>query len=456
MAGDHQGRGLQNKETGVKLLNKLTLSITLSKLGIVLLFIIILPFIVEKVASEYTNYHLKKQKEAVMKSVAWNGVNYYLEGDDSYGSYTMLKEEYISLEASPDIRLDTIETSRRLVEQDTLVYRVLSYTFQEKGKTYLLEIGKKLTSINEYNKPLQRIALYVLIGLIILSSIIDLLYTRYLLRPLQLIIKSKLVKQSFPFKNTAKPVETSTTDFKYLDSSLISLMDQIREAFEKEREFTANASHELMTPISILKSKIENMMIQEDVSEDNLQKLTELMTTVSRLSRIVHSLLMISRIENDQYLMKEEVDIKALVLEVVTEIEDRIQGKEIQVELRLNESFIFQPSNRDLLFQLIYNLLNNAIKYNVPKGSIRITDGYTPEHRYELMISDTGIGISSADIPLIFNRFKKVHVQRSSGGYGLGLAISKTIADYHRIEIGVESEPDRGTTFKLLFPVSQP
>jgi len=439
----------------VKLLNKLTLSITLSKLGIVLLFVIILPFIVENVASEYTNYHLKQQKEAVMKSVAWNGVNYYLEGDDSYGSYTMLKEEYISLEASPDIRLDTIETSRRLVEQDTLVYRVLSYTFQEKGKTYLLEIGKKLTSINEYNKPLQRIALYVLIGLIILSSIIDLLYTRYLLRPLQLIIKSKLIKQSFPFEKTAKPVRTSTADFKYLDSSLISLMDQIREAFEKEREFTANASHELMTPISILKSKIENMMIQEEVSEDNLQKLTELMTTVSRLSRIVNSLLMISRIENDQYLMKEEVDIKALVLEVVTEIEDRIQGKDIQVDLRLNESFLFQPCNKDLLFQLIYNLLNNAIKYNVPKGSIRITDRYTPEHRYELMISDTGIGISSADIPLIFNRFKKVHVQRSSGGYGLGLAISKTIADYHHIEIGVESELDKGTTFKLLFPISQ-
>lgn len=439
----------------MKLLNKLTLSITLSKLGIVLLFVIILPFIVENVASEYTNYHLKQQKEAVMKSVAWNGVNYYLEGDDSYGSYTMLKEEYISLEASPDIRLDTIETSRRLVEQDTLVYRVLSYTFQEKGKTYLLEIGKKLTSINEYNRPLQRIALYVLIGLIILSSIIDLLYTRYLLRPLQLIIKSKLIKQSFPFKKTAKPVKTNTADFKYLDSSLISLMDQIREAFEKEREFTANASHELMTPISILKSKIENMMIQEEVSEDNLQKLTELMTTVSRLSRIVNSLLMISRIENDQYLMKEEVDVKALVLEVVTEIEDRIQGREIQVDLRLNESFLFQPCNKDLLFQLVYNLLNNAIKYNVPKGSIRIRDRYTPEHRYELMISDTGIGISSADIPLIFNRFKKVHVQRSSGGYGLGLAISKTIADYHHIEIGVESEPDKGTTFKLLFPISQ-
>lgn len=439
----------------MKLLNKLTLSITLSKLGIVLLFVIILPFIVERVASEYTNYHLRNQKEAVMKSVAWNGVNYYLEGDDSYGSYTMLKEEYISLEASPDIRLDTIETTRRLVEQDTLVYRVLSYTFQEKGKTYLLEVGKKLTSINEYNRPLQRIALYVLIGLIILSSIIDLLYTRYLLRPLQLIIKSKLLKQSFPFKETAKPVRTTTADFKYLDNSLISLMDQIREAFEKEREFTANASHELMTPISILKSKIENMIIQEDVSEDNLQRLTELMTTVSRLSRIVNALLMISRIENDQYLMKDEVDMKALVLEVVTEIEDRIQGSEIQLDLSLNKSFLFKPCNKDLLFQLIYNLLNNAIKYNVPKGSIRITDRYSPEHRYELMISDTGIGISSADIPLIFNRFKKVHVQRSSGGYGLGLAISKTIADYHRIEIGVESELDKGTTFTLLFPVSK-
>lgn len=439
----------------MKLLNKLTLSITLSKLGIVLLFVIILPFIVESIASDYTNYNLRQQKQAVMKSVKSNGVNFYLDGEDSYGSYTMLKEEYISLEPSADIRIDTIETSRRLVEQDTLVYRVLSYTFKENGKTYLLEVGKKITSIHEYNRPLQRIASYVLIGLIILSAIIDLLYTRYLLLPLQLIIQSKLIKQAFPFKKSAKPVKTSTTDFQYLDSTLISLMDQVREAFEKEREFTANASHELMTPISILKSKIENMMIQEEISEDSLQKLTELMTTVSRLSRIVNSLLLISRIENDQYLLKEEVDLRSLILEVVSEIEERIQDREIQVDIELNESFLFQPCNKDLLFQLIYNLLNNAIKYNVPKGSIRITDRYTLEHRYELMISDTGIGISSADIPLIFNRFKKVHVQRSSGGYGLGLAISKTIADYHHIEIGVESEPDKGTTFELLFPVSQ-
>lgn len=438
----------------MKLLNKLTLSITLSKLGIVLLFVVLLPFIVERIASDYTNYNLKEQKEAVMESIARNGVNYYLDGDSSYGSYTMLKEEYISLEPSPLLQIDTIETSRRLVEQDTLVYRVLSYTFQEDGKTYLLEVGKKLTSIHEYNRPLQRIALYLLIGLTIMSTIIDLLYTRYLLKPLQQIIKSKLVKQTFPFTKNATPVKTTTADFQYLDSSLISLMDQVREAFEKEREFTANASHELMTPISILKSKIENLMIQEDISDESLQKLSELMTTVSRLSRIVNSLLMISRIENDQYVLEEEVNVQALVQQVVSEIEDRIIGNEIKIEINLNESFLFKPCNKDLLFQLVYNLLNNAIKYNVPKGSIRITDGYTLEHRYELMISDTGIGISPADLPLIFNRFKKVHVQRSSGGYGLGLAISKTIANYHHIEIGVESELNQGTTFKLLFPVS--
>jgi len=73
----------------VKLLSKLTLSITLSKLGIVLLFVVILPFIVENIASDYTNYNLRQQKEAVMKSVASKGVNYYLDGEDSYGSYTM-------------------------------------------------------------------------------------------------------------------------------------------------------------------------------------------------------------------------------------------------------------------------------------------------------------------------------------------------------------------------------
>src|SRR5690606_39241945 len=148
----------------MKLLSKLTLFITLSKLIIVVVFVLLLPFLVEEIASSYTNYNLRQQQEKVLKEVSKNGIDSYLQGAESFGSYTMLKEEYIALEPVSDtLTLDTIETEQRIVEQDTITYRILSHTFKTKGQTYLLEIGKTTSSINQYNRPLQRIALYVLI-----------------------------------------------------------------------------------------------------------------------------------------------------------------------------------------------------------------------------------------------------------------------------------------------------
>jgi two-component system, OmpR family, sensor histidine kinase ArlS len=258
----------------VKLFTKLTLFITLSKLAIVLLFVLSLPFLVEQIASEYTNNYLRQQQQKVKEVIAKNGIDYYLEGHASYGSYTLLKEEYIALEATDkSFSIDTIENTQRIVEADTLNYRVLMHTFDSNNEHYLLEIGKTTATISQYNKPLQRIASYVLFGLIILTLIADLVFTHFLLKPLGEIIRTKLVNRKFPFRGDIPPVKTSTSDFKYLDSSLILLMDQVHDAFEKEREFTANASHELMTPISILQNKIENLMDDSAVDEVLQQRL---------------------------------------------------------------------------------------------------------------------------------------------------------------------------------------
>ena len=110
----------------MKLITKLTLFNTVSKLAIVLLFVFLLPSLVNRIISEYTNRYLLQQKEKVIKEVGKNGIDYYLQGQESYGSYTMLKEEYISLEPYLNASFrDTIETSLRVVEEDTLTYRVL-------------------------------------------------------------------------------------------------------------------------------------------------------------------------------------------------------------------------------------------------------------------------------------------------------------------------------------------
>lgn len=436
----------------MKLSAKLTIFITGSKLVIVLLFVLTLPFLVKQIASEYTNYTLKQQRKKVLSIIGKNGLDYYFQGDETYGSYTMLKEEFIALlPVGPGLKMDTIKDSQRLIESDTLNYRVLSYTFKEKNKNYLLEIGKTTASINQYNKPLQEFALYVLITLIVLTILIDLTFIRLLIRPLAKIINTRLINRKFPFRTEQQQIKTSTTDFKYLDESLILLMNQINEAFYKEREFTSNASHELMTPISILQNKMENLLREETLDEPSTIAVVEMMKTVDRLKNITKSLLLISRIENEQYIRKEEVKPLKLFNEIIDEISHRLEEKEIKIFLEVSPDVVLKDVNKDLLFLLFFNLLHNAIKFNRLHGEIFINDSYLTNGAYELTIKDTGIGIDKADLPFVFDRFMKTNLE-GDVGYGLGLAIVKSIALYHQVQLNVQSEVGEGTIFTILFP----
>lgn len=439
------------KKSLLKLSTKLTLFVTLSKLAIALFFVLTLPFAVDYIASNYTDVVLNQQKAKVLEIVSREGIDSYLDGQESYGSYTLLRDEFIALvPVEDDFELDTIETARRVIEQDTISYRVLSHTFSANNSTYLLEVGRKTAIISQYNRPLQRFALVVLLSLIVVTLIIDLVFTHHLIKPLSAIIRSKLQNQRFPFAKNQEPVKTSTFDFKYLDNSLMLLMEQINEDFEKEREFTANASHELMTPISILQNKIENLMEHPEVSDLIQQRLSEMLRTLSRLKKIVNSLLLISRIENEQFSKSDHVRVKELLDEVIEEISHRMEEKEITLSMDLNPAVRIDKVNHDLLFQLFFNLITNAVKYNKANGTIRITDEYT-NGAYKVILEDTGIGIPEEELPFIFNRFKKANLAQS-GGYGLGLSIVKSIATYHAIQIDVSSKADEGTRFTIIFP----
>lgn len=430
----------------MKLLTKLTLFITGSKMLIVVLFVLMLPMLVSNVSFRYTNYYLAQQKKKVETVIAKNGIDYYLQGDSSYGSYTMLKEEYIALlPAGNEIVHDTIETSRRIIEDDTLDYRVLTHPITASNKRYMLEIGKTISTIGEYNTLLQRFTLYALIGLIVLSIIVDLVYTHILLRPLAKIVRTKILDRKFPFKESLTPVKTSTTDFKYLDHSLINLMETIHEAFSKEREFTSNASHELMTPISILQTNMENMMMDEDITVAQQEKILPAMKTLQRLKKIVQSLLYISRIENEQFVKKDTVNVKSLMDEIMTELSHRLESKSIVFTTDIDAGMILTNVNHDLLFQLFYNLINNAIRYNKQDGSIHIEAKGNC-----IAVLDTGIGIREQDLTVIFNRFKKAG-NREGEGYGLGLSIVKSIAGYHNAVIDVQSAEGKGTEVYVRF-----
>lgn len=416
-----------------------------------MLFVLLLPSLVNYASFQYSNYYLNQQKKKVLSVIDKNGIDYYLQGDSAFASYTMLKEEYISLLPAEDNHVrDTIETAQRIVGEDTLNYRILIHQLTDKNKKYILEIGKTTATINQYNRLLQRFTFYILLALIFVSIVIDLVYTNVLLRPLKKIVQTKLLNRRFPFKEHLSPVKTSTTDFKFLDHSLIDLMEKIHEAFEKEREFTSNASHELMTPISILQTNVENMMMEENISEEQQEKISSMMKTVNRLKKIVHSLLYISRIENDQFAKKDTVNLYTISTEIMEELSVRLETKSLHFTNQISPNINVKNVNHDLFFQLLYNLINNAIRYNKENGSIQLTGHRNAERGYVLEIKDTGVGIRKEELSSIFNRFKTG--KGKSEGFGLGLSIVKTIISFLGFEIKADSRVGKGTVFTVIIP----
>ncbi|WP_374948814.1 sensor histidine kinase [Mucilaginibacter sp.] len=438
----------------MKLKTKLTLFNALSKLVIVTLFVLLLPSIIENINRNYTDNRLVKQKEKLLQIVKESGIKRYIEDGQSYGSYLPLKEEYISLDTvERDYFLDTIQDEQRLIERDTIDYRILSHTFKVGNQNYLLEIGKSIETIGETTGPLQNIALQILLGMVLLTIMADLLYANFILRPLTLIIKSKLIGNKFPSFKKYKEVKTSTSDFQHLDISIHQMIEAIEQAFQKEREFISNASHELMTPISILQSKIENMFEQEDIPDEVKVRMMEMQKILNRLKSITKTLLMISQIENDQFLKEDTISVTNLLHDVYDEISIRLQDKNIRFELTVTDDILLVGVNKFLLFNLLFNLVNNAIKYNQPNGLITVT-GKVEKDGYHIDITDTGIGIDAAQLPFIFDRFKKIKQSLQQDSFGLGLPIVKSIAAFHGVVINVTSQKEKGSTFSLILPYS--
>jgi two-component system sensor histidine kinase ArlS len=431
----------------LKLNTKLTLFNAISKLVIVILFVSLLPVLIRNINQNFTDSKLHKQKNKILHIIKTSGTK-----DNVYATYSPLKEEYYSLdEDSLNEHLDTIKNEKRKIEGDTIAYRILSYNFIVNKKNYLLEIGKSVDTIGETTSPLQNIAFVVLVGMILLTILADQVYTKHVLKPLGLIIKTKLIGQKFPNFGSYKEVKTSTSDFQHLDLSIHEMIETIEAAFQKEREFISNASHELMTPISILQSKIENMFEQEDIADEIKVRLLEMQKILNRLKSITKTLLLISQIENEQFLKEDEISITELLQEVYDEISVRLAEKNLTFDILIPKDVVLSNVNKFLIFNLFFNLVNNAIKYNKVDGEIVIT---TESENGNLIINitDSGIGISTEDMPFIFNRFKKFRQSMQQDSFGLGLPIVKSIATFHQIKIEVDSVKDLGSNFRLIFP----
>lgn len=440
----------------MRLSTKFSLFNALSRVAIVLLLVGVLPGVMSRLALLTTDQRLAQKKDKVLRLVARQGVSAFIaQGQKSYGSYNLLKEEFISLEEMPaGPNINVIEDSKRAVEDEIVRYRVLSYSFAQQGRHYLLEIGRSVGSIGETESNFRRYAFYILVVAVGLTTLADLAFFRYLVEPLGVIIRRRLRDVRHPAAFNFDPIKTSTDDFRYLDQSLREMMTTLRGSFEKERKFIADASHELLTPLATLQYRLDNMLGDDSLNEENQLRVVESQRTIYRLRAIIKSLLLISKIENDQFARTDTVALADLVAEVADEAQERLAVLELRLTQEVAPDYAFGPANRGLLFTLLFNLLNNAIKYNRSGGEVLVRGGYrpAPDGRYELEIRDTGRGIAAGRLATVFGRFHKGEAA-DADSYGLGLALVKTIADLHQLEVEVNSIEGLGSSFRVVFPL---
>src|SRR5476651_868747 len=343
----------------MKLQIKLAVYNTLTKIAVILFTGLFTLFAIENVSVNHIEKRLVKSKDKLIRNLSTSEIKQFLVSyrDSTYRDSNILNQEYVIVKPVAyvhDVPLTTTyRTGSRLVDQNREVFRILSTKFNFNDHTYLLEIGDSIESIEDLKTIIKEFTLVVLVAALALTLVSDLIFTKYLLSPFYRIIDRKLIKVNDPLNFDYEKVKTTTQDFNLLDDSISLLMKKITDLFILEKQFIANVSHELLTPISIISTRLENLMLQEQLSEEAENKLFASLKTLNRLKSIINSLLLISKVENNQFNKSDQVNVTDVLLEIVEELEDRLEAKEIQFYNRLIHKYTL-TANRALIHTLLF------------------------------------------------------------------------------------------------------
>ncbi|MFV5694588.1 sensor histidine kinase [Flavobacterium sp. LB3P122] len=441
----------------MKIKHQLTIFNAITRLLVILVLWMMLPVLVEKVVYKHINKSLLEKKQKFIEHLDKKEINDFIVRNDSaetYASFSTLHSEFLKLSRIPlnsKANKMVFINESRIIEGEKDNYRILQYHFLYEKTYYQLEIGSSLSEVEELTFTIRFFVLIVLISILLVTFFIDTFYIEYLLKPFYKIIDTKIRRVNEPDTFDHTPINSHSADFQELDMVLNQMMNRISELFKKEKQFIANVSHELLTPMALLKNKFENLLQNDSLNDSAIDKIASSLKTLDMLKKVINNLLLISRIENNQYESDETINLDELLDNLREDLEDRLEGKKITLTMDLQNSFQL-IGNKTLIHILLYNLIVNAIKYNKKNGSITITDGFL-DSNYFLSVSDTGIGMNENQINQIFSRFSRI--EGNEEGNGLGLAIADSIALFHHIIIEVVSKLNEGTTFRLCFPTTE-
>lgn len=304
------------------------------------------------------------------------------------------------------------------------LYRQLTFTDNFNGQAYLVTVRRPL--IDDFEILRGIIASLLLLALVLGTALVfaNRLVSKKLWQPFYLTL-ARL--RDYQVDETIEPQfpSTNVTEFNELVDTLTRLIERTRADYNNLKEYTENTTHEIQTPLAIIQSKLE-LLQENDLSMEQLQLVNAANQAVSRLARLKEALLLLVRIKNNQYISAEPVDMVQLLESRLAYFEELIQMKELRLFKQIDASAILliHPALAEIL---VDNLISNAIKYNIPGGSLKVV---VDSHR--LTIRNTG---QPPDKPTaaFFDRFVKSDIKSKS--LGLGLAIVKAICETNRLYV---------------------
>jgi heavy metal sensor kinase len=250
------------------------------------------------------------------------------------------------------------------------------------------------------------------------------------------------------------PEATTGDELQALSVALNRMISRIEHSFRHMNRFTADASHELRTPLTVLRGELEAVAQRQDIPTDARETIESALEESERLSKIVESLLAISRLDAGEALMtRERFDLAELVADTVEQMRLLAEDKRITLSCFAKDA-VQVEGDPGRLKQVVVNLADNAIKYTNEGGSVDIRVAAV-DGKALLEVSDSGLGIPSEALPHVFERFYRVDKARSRqmGGAGLGLSIVKSICEAHGGRISVESTEGTGSRFTVELPL---
>ena len=417
----------------MKLLSKTSLMIITASIFIFWLGNIIFFFVTREMINRQINSDLMTRMSEVMTALDNKKAD--------IGSLSVFEEitinDYQGVAPMPPSFSDTVLYNN--AQQKYIAHRALSFTYLSPDSTKEIHIYKSLLSSDQL---IERITLLSVLLLISFIAIIFVLNRFIFTNVWSGFSKSleRLDKYSFTDLDNLKLPESEIEEFDRLNQVLLEMASRIQNDYRNLKELTANTSHEIQTPLAIIKNKSELLMQSEKLGQEEMEALDSILNTVSRLSKLNQSLLLITRIENMQYEESETIDLDHAIEKSLDHLEIFLNAGEIEIDKDIPElSVDFNPVLLDILLS---NLIKNAIQHGRNRSRITIkTDGKS------LLISNTGDPLPFPREHL-FTRFIKG--SSAKGGTGIGLELVRKICNYYKLNI-IYSYSEDLHTFKIDF-----